>query len=298
MALATGRVPGDARPRPGSSARGSRPAPGRGRSRCAGRPEMVDRLAVGGGCPRGRVRCPAGALDDPALVRDRRSEHPVCRTAPRGPSRPAADHRRARLAQQAQARVGFRVVVPDAGARGPRRDLRRPLHCRRGHPSVRTAPGGGGAAHRGRRRAERGVRAEARPSAAGTSRRCRRRKAALWIAGAPHEFLFVGRNGATVSAPLRLDKNMLLWQRGDVLFRLEGDFTLAEALRVARSILEAGQSLERVRGTPNGERVPRTEGVTRSRDRVPRRGIAVPPGAAYNETRGGGSRLRRPLAAA
>ena len=59
---------------------------------------------------------------------------------------------------------------------------------------------------------------------------------ALWITGAPHEFVFIGRNGEVVSAPLRLDKNVLLWQRGNVLFRLEGDLGLARAIRIARSL--------------------------------------------------------------
>jgi hypothetical protein len=61
-------------------------------------------------------------------------------------------------------------------------------------------------------------------------------KPALWIEGAPHEFLFIAPNGQVVSAPLRLDKNTLLWQRGRVLLRLEGDLSLAQALRVARSL--------------------------------------------------------------
>jgi hypothetical protein len=59
---------------------------------------------------------------------------------------------------------------------------------------------------------------------------------ALWIEGAPHEFVFVAPNGQPMSAPLRLDKNTLLWQRKDVLLRLEGDLTLAQALRVAASL--------------------------------------------------------------
>ena len=59
---------------------------------------------------------------------------------------------------------------------------------------------------------------------------------ALWIEGAPHEFVFVDPNGQVTSAPLRLDKNTLLWQRGDLLLRLEGDLTLAQALRVAHSL--------------------------------------------------------------
>jgi hypothetical protein len=59
---------------------------------------------------------------------------------------------------------------------------------------------------------------------------------ALWIEGAPHEFLFVAPNGEPLSVPLRLDKNTLLWQQGALFLRLEGDLTLAQALRIARSL--------------------------------------------------------------
>ena len=61
-------------------------------------------------------------------------------------------------------------------------------------------------------------------------------QAAVWIAGAPHEFVFVAPNGGVVSAPLRLDKNTLLWQRGKLFLRLEGDLQLAQALRIARTL--------------------------------------------------------------
>ncbi len=59
---------------------------------------------------------------------------------------------------------------------------------------------------------------------------------ALWIEGAPHEFVFVTPAGQVASAPLRLDKNTLLWQRDGLLLRLEGDLDLAHALRIARSL--------------------------------------------------------------
>ncbi len=59
---------------------------------------------------------------------------------------------------------------------------------------------------------------------------------AVWIAGAPHEFVFVTPTGQIASAPLRLDKNTLLWQRGDLFLRLEGDLQLDQALRIAHSL--------------------------------------------------------------
>jgi hypothetical protein len=61
-------------------------------------------------------------------------------------------------------------------------------------------------------------------------------KPAVWIAGAPHEFVFVTPTGAIASAPLRLDKNTLLWQRGHLFLRLEGDLRLEQALRIARTL--------------------------------------------------------------
>ena len=59
---------------------------------------------------------------------------------------------------------------------------------------------------------------------------------ALWIEGALHEFVFLTPTGQIASAPLRLDKNTLLWQRPGLLLRLEGDVTLAQALRIAHSL--------------------------------------------------------------
>jgi len=59
---------------------------------------------------------------------------------------------------------------------------------------------------------------------------------ALWIEGSPHEFVFLTPTGEIASAPLRLDKNTLLWQRRGLLLRLEGDVTLAQALHIARSL--------------------------------------------------------------
>lgn len=52
---------------------------------------------------------------------------------------------------------------------------------------------------------------------------------ALWIEGEPH---VVGLPGA----PPRLAANTLVWTRGDVTLRLEGAATLAQALRIAKSL--------------------------------------------------------------
>jgi ABC-type transporter Mla MlaB component len=39
-----------------------------------------------------------------------------------------------------------------------------------------------------------------------------------------------------VEGTLRLARNTLIWQRGSVMLRLEGELTRAEALRIARSV--------------------------------------------------------------
>ena len=57
----------------------------------------------------------------------------------------------------------------------------------------------------------------------------------FWIEGAPHQ-LFYESNGAIVPDTLRLATNTLLWQRGDIVFRLEADIPLATALRIAADI--------------------------------------------------------------
>ena len=59
---------------------------------------------------------------------------------------------------------------------------------------------------------------------------------ALWIEGSPHVFYFVATGGQIAQGSLRLAKDTLLWQRGKLVLRLEGDLTLAQALAVARSL--------------------------------------------------------------
>jgi hypothetical protein len=56
-----------------------------------------------------------------------------------------------------------------------------------------------------------------------------------WLAGKPHEFVYTDENGQPVFETVRLAGNTLLWENGDLLLRLEGDLTRAEALGIARS---------------------------------------------------------------
>ena len=59
---------------------------------------------------------------------------------------------------------------------------------------------------------------------------------AVWIAGAPHFFLYGGRDGRILESELDVAQNVLLLQRGPVLVRLEGAFGEREAVRIARSL--------------------------------------------------------------
>lgn len=58
---------------------------------------------------------------------------------------------------------------------------------------------------------------------------------ALWIEGAPHVFYFVAASGGVVEGSLRLARNTLLWQRREVILRLEGGLTRERALTIARA---------------------------------------------------------------
>jgi hypothetical protein len=54
-----------------------------------------------------------------------------------------------------------------------------------------------------------------------------------FITGAPHEVMVLGADGYVKPYTLRLARNVLLWSDGGVAYRIEGDFTRAEALKLA-----------------------------------------------------------------
>ena len=58
----------------------------------------------------------------------------------------------------------------------------------------------------------------------------------IYISGAPHEVLFQTSNGEVRSDRVRLAGNVLIWQQGPLIVRIEGTHTLAEALTLARSL--------------------------------------------------------------
>jgi hypothetical protein len=59
--------------------------------------------------------------------------------------------------------------------------------------------------------------------------------AGVWVAGRAHAVIFRDETGTIRDRP-RLAKNVLLWEDGRVTLRLEGDFTKARALAIARSL--------------------------------------------------------------
>ncbi len=57
-----------------------------------------------------------------------------------------------------------------------------------------------------------------------------------FISGSPHEVILVDEHGDPVAETARLARDVLVWSKGGVAYRLEGDFTRDEALRLARSL--------------------------------------------------------------
>jgi hypothetical protein len=60
----------------------------------------------------------------------------------------------------------------------------------------------------------------------------------LWIEGAPHVVTFEDRRGRMQQFTTRLAGDVLVWTRGDLTLRLEGELTKQRALELARSVRE------------------------------------------------------------
>jgi hypothetical protein len=58
---------------------------------------------------------------------------------------------------------------------------------------------------------------------------------AAWIEGDPH-VIFVQTDGGGIDLPARLARNTLVWSRGPVTLRLEGELSRENAERIARTI--------------------------------------------------------------
>jgi hypothetical protein len=57
-----------------------------------------------------------------------------------------------------------------------------------------------------------------------------------WLTGKPHGFGYLGPNGQPYIESVRLAGNVLLWQHGTLLLRLESALPKAAALRIAGSV--------------------------------------------------------------
>ena len=57
-----------------------------------------------------------------------------------------------------------------------------------------------------------------------------------WITGGPHVFLYTDADG--VAREVRAAEDTLVWQRGDVIVRVEGDLTLERAQEIASMVRE------------------------------------------------------------
>jgi hypothetical protein len=57
-----------------------------------------------------------------------------------------------------------------------------------------------------------------------------------WFSGEPHFFTYIDAAGRFREEQTRLAGNTLIWQRGDLTLRLEGDIPKEEAIRIAESM--------------------------------------------------------------
>jgi hypothetical protein len=62
----------------------------------------------------------------------------------------------------------------------------------------------------------------------------------LWIDGAPHVITYEDAAGNTAEEETRLAGNVLMWERAGVTHRIETTLPLAEAVRLAESLVPAG----------------------------------------------------------
>jgi hypothetical protein len=58
----------------------------------------------------------------------------------------------------------------------------------------------------------------------------------VYLEGAPHELIFLDARGNARTDTVRLAGNVLLWQHGPLIVRIEGSRSLRDALALARSL--------------------------------------------------------------
>jgi hypothetical protein len=61
----------------------------------------------------------------------------------------------------------------------------------------------------------------------------------IWLGGAKHQFSFLDEGGMTRAYETRLAGNTLVWERGGLTLRLEGDLSKPAAIRLAESFVPA-----------------------------------------------------------
>jgi hypothetical protein len=57
-----------------------------------------------------------------------------------------------------------------------------------------------------------------------------------WITGAPHVFWYLAPDGSVIEESRRLVGDTLVWERDDVLYRIEGAVSRVRALEIAESM--------------------------------------------------------------
>ncbi|MEX2464341.1 MAG: hypothetical protein WD428_00540 [Gaiellaceae bacterium] len=63
----------------------------------------------------------------------------------------------------------------------------------------------------------------------------------FWLTGEPHVFYYVDAQGMFDDENIRLAGDVLLWERGQLTLRLEGDLSKADAAEIARSVRPVGE---------------------------------------------------------
>jgi hypothetical protein len=63
----------------------------------------------------------------------------------------------------------------------------------------------------------------------------------FWLTGEPHVFYYVDAQGMFDDENVRLAGDVLLWERGQLTLRLEGELSRADAVEIARSVRPLGE---------------------------------------------------------
>lgn len=63
----------------------------------------------------------------------------------------------------------------------------------------------------------------------------------FWLTGEPHVFYYVDAQGVFDDENVRLAGDVLLWERGQLTLRLEGDLSKADAAEIAESVRPVGE---------------------------------------------------------